>query len=92
MKPKENTIAKINSLFRKIHRSDSFGKLDAESAGILEDLQSHVNAMNLHRAKVVYFSSVKSKLNLVLELLDSGDIEGLPEMIREMRGFLREER
>ncbi len=88
MKPKENTISKINSLFEKVYAAESFKKLDDDSKGVLKELKSHVNTMNLHRAKVVYFSSVKSSLNRVLELLDSDAVEELPDLIREMKGFL----
>lgn len=88
MKPKESTIFKINALFEKIYAAESFRNMDADSAEVLRALQSHVNTMNLHHAKVTYFSLVKAKLNHALELLNASALEELGEDVREMRKLL----
>jgi hypothetical protein len=72
MKPKENIIAKIDSVFDKIYSSKSLQMFKDEN--ILEDLrklQNHLHTTNIHKAKVTYFSNVKTKVNVIWELLKS---------------------
>lgn len=72
MKPKENIIAKIDSVFDKIYSSKSLQMFKDEN--ILEDLkklQNHLHTMNIHKAKVTYFSNVKTKVNVIWELSKS---------------------
>mgnify|MGYP001626146164 CR=1 FL=1 len=84
MKPKENTIEKIDKLFEKIYATD----LDEESIRILKTLQVHLHSMNLHKAKVAYFSLIKSKLNCIFELLNSSKTDESKKEIKELKKFL----
>ncbi|MGC8682638.1 MAG: hypothetical protein ACP5F2_07870 [Athalassotoga sp.] len=84
MKPKENTIEKIDTLFEKIYATD----LDEESIQILKDLREHLHSMNLHKAKVAYFSLIKSKLNHISELLNSFKTDESKKEIKELKKFL----
>lgn len=84
MKPKENTIEKIDTLFEKIYATD----LDEESIRILKDLRDHLHSMNLHKAKVAYFSLIKSKLNQIFELLNASKMEESKKEIKELKKFL----
>jgi len=88
LKPKENTISKINLLFKKIYATESLNKIDDDSAEILKRLDSHVNTMNLHHAKVAYFSSVKLELTHILELLNSDSAEEFHKSVNELKKFL----
>ncbi len=72
MKPKENTIAKIDSVFDKIYSSKSLQMFKDENIlEVLKNLQNHLHTMNIHKAKVAYFSAVKVKVNVIWELLKS---------------------
>ncbi|MGC8545423.1 MAG: hypothetical protein ACP5NR_05710 [Athalassotoga sp.] len=84
MKPKENTIEKIDRLFEKIYATN----LDEESIRILKDLQDHLHSMNLHKAKVAYFSLIKSKLNYIFEMLNSSKMDESKKEIKELKKFL----
>ncbi|BBJ27481.1 hypothetical protein [Athalassotoga saccharophila] len=84
MKPKENTIEKIDRLFEKIYATN----LDEESIRILKDLQDHLHSMNLHKAKVAYFSLIKSKLNYIFEMLNSSKVDESKKEIKELKKFL----
>lgn len=86
MKPKEKTISKIDSIFEKIYATSP--NLNSESFKTLKDLQDHIHSMNLHKAKVAYFSNVKSKLNFVLELLNLHKMDEVDLAMRELRKFL----
>ena len=85
MKPKENTIEKIDTLFEKIYTTDS---VDEESIQILKHLRNHIHSMNLHKAKVAYFYLIKSKLNHIFELLNSAETDESKKEIKELKKFL----
>lgn len=87
MKPKENTISKIDTIFEKIYAT-SLEDLNSESLGTLKDLQDHIHSINLHKAKVAYFSNVKSKLNFVFELLNLHKTDEVDLAVRELKKFL----
>ncbi len=76
MKPKENTIAKIDALFQKIYESRFFvQRKDGDLMRQIKDLQNHIHSMNLHKAKVSYFSTVKTKLNEIAEKAEGSNID-----------------
>jgi hypothetical protein len=64
MKPKENTIDKIDKIYASLCQfpSSSFDLKIAES------LQQRCHTMNIHKAKVVYFKRIKLILTQALEL------------------------
>ena len=64
MKPKENTIAKIDSIFKNLKRYPC-PLLDLSLA---ESLQQRCHSMNIHKAKVVYFKRIKLIMTQALEL------------------------
>lgn len=64
MKPKENTIAKIDQLAKQLKRQAS-PAIDLELALAL---QQRCHTMNIHKAKVLYFKRIKVALTRALEL------------------------
>lgn len=64
MKPKENTIDKIDSIFNRLKRY-SCPYFDLSLA---EALQQRCHSMNIHKAKVVYFKRIKLILTQAIEL------------------------
>jgi hypothetical protein len=89
VKPKENTIIKIDLIFEKIYVTKSLEDiLESENLITLKALQAHIHSMNLHKAKVAYFSNVKSRLNFLLELLSSSRKDEIDSAVRELKKFL----
>ncbi|MEA3548911.1 MAG: hypothetical protein U9R66_14785 [Thermodesulfobacteriota bacterium] len=66
MKPKENTIDKIDRIFEDISRfpTSSF------NLTLAQDIQQRCHTMNIHKAKVVYFKRIKLMLTQALELIE----------------------
>ncbi len=64
MKPKENTIDKIDLIFTNL------AKLPTKSfdLSLAKDIQQRCHTMNIHKAKVVYFKRIKLMLTQALEL------------------------
>ncbi len=64
MKPKENTIDKIDRIFEHLSRfpTPSF------DLALAKALQQRCHTMNIHKAKVVYFKRIKLTLTHALEL------------------------
>ncbi len=90
MKPKENTIAKIDALFQRIYESKFFDlKKDGDLLNQIKDLQEHIHSMNLHKAKVSYFATVKSKLNEIVEKMEMSNINlnDLKESIYNLKKY-----
>ena len=65
MKPKENTIDKIDRIFEDLSRfpTSSF------DLALAKALQQRCHTMNIHKAKVVYFKRIKLTLTHALELV-----------------------
>jgi len=66
MKPKENTINKIDKIYQALCRYPS-PSLDLSVA---QALQLRCHTMNIHKAKVVYFKRIKLMLTQALELTE----------------------
>ena len=66
MKPKENTIDKIDRIVEDISRfpTPSF------NLTLAHDIQQRCHTMNIHKAKVVYFKRIKLMLTQALELVE----------------------
>ena len=66
MKPKENTIDKIDRIFEDLSRypTPSFDLTLAKA------LQQRCHTMNIHKAKVVYFKRIKLMTTQALELAE----------------------
>lgn len=64
MKPKENTIDKIDKIFSDLSRyPNPFFDLS-----LAQSLQQRCHSMNIHKAKVVYFKRIKLVMTMALEL------------------------
>ena len=66
MKPKENTIDKIDKIYEALCRYSS-PTLDLTLA---QSLQQRCHTMNIHKAKVIYFKRIKLMLTQALELTE----------------------
>jgi hypothetical protein len=64
MKPKENTIDKIDTIFKALKRHPC----PLFNLSLAESLQQRCHSMNIHKAKVVYFKRIKLILTQALEL------------------------
>ena len=66
MKPKENTIDKIDRIFEDLSRfpTPSF------DLALAKALQQRCHTMNIHKAKVVYFKRIKLMMTQALELAE----------------------
>jgi len=87
MKPKENTIAKIDMLGKKLASHD----YSPCNQDLIIALQLRCHSMNIHKATVAYFKRIKLVFTQALQLADKGET-GAPEqgeaLEREMRGLL----
>jgi hypothetical protein len=66
MKPKENTIDKIDRIFKDLNQlpTPSF------DLTLAKGIQQRCHTMNIHKAKVVYFKRIKLMLTQALELVE----------------------
>jgi hypothetical protein len=64
MKPKENTIEKIDRIYEDLCRYT----LPSFDMSLAKAIQQRCHTMNIHKAKVVYFKRIKLMLTQVLEL------------------------
>ncbi len=88
MKPKENTIAKIDLLAEELARHDSL-PVDRD---LVIALQQRCHTMNIHKATVAYFKRVKLVFSQALEISSqstgAGGGAGLQALERDMRDLL----
>ncbi len=66
MKPKENTIDKIDKIFEDLNRIST----PSFDLSLAKDIQQRCHTMNIHKAKVVYFKRIKLMLIHALELAE----------------------
>jgi hypothetical protein len=64
MKPKENTIEKIDRIYEDLCEFT----LPSFDMSLAKSIQQRCHTMNIHKAKVVYFKRIKLILTQVLEL------------------------
>ena len=64
MKPKENTIEKIDRIYEDLCQYSS----SPFDLSLAKALQQRCHIMNIHKAKVVYFKRIKLMLTQALEL------------------------
>ena len=87
MKPKENTIEKIDMLAKKLVSH----KCSPCNHALISALQQRCHSMNIHKATVAYFKRIKLVFTQALQLADKGEA-AVPELgealEREMRGLL----
>ena len=87
MKPKENTIEKIDRIYDELCQYE-YSDFDISLAEALKD---RCHTMNIHKAKVVYFKRIKLVLTQALELVKKQELnpsENFNQIESEIRALL----